>query len=150
MTVTINGSGAIVGSDRAESGVNDDITSLAGNAATATTATKLSTATGDAPSYSCRAWVNFNGTGTVAIRASGNVSSITDNTTGDYTVNFITAMPDANFSCTASTGNPTMAGTTFANQITNCGRQTTAGFRILNVAAGAGADSEQVSAVAFR
>jgi hypothetical protein len=41
--------------------------------------------------------VNFNGTGTVAIRASGNVSSITDNGTGDYTVNFATAMPDANY-----------------------------------------------------
>lgn len=47
--------------------------------------------------YKCRAWVNFNGTGTVAIRASGNVSSITDNGTGDYTVNFTTAMPDANY-----------------------------------------------------
>jgi hypothetical protein len=49
--------------------------------------------------YKCRAWVNFNGTGTVAIRASGNVSSITDNGTGDYTVNFTNAMPDANYSC---------------------------------------------------
>jgi len=45
----------------------------------------------------CRAWVNFNGTGTVAIRASFNVSSITDNGTGDYTVNLTTAMPDANY-----------------------------------------------------
>ncbi len=50
-----------------------------------------------ATAYGCRAWVNFNGTGTVAIRASGNVSSITDNGTGDYTVNFTTAMPDINF-----------------------------------------------------
>ena len=57
----------------------------------------LSTASGSAPSYSARAWVNFNGTGTVAIRASGNVSSITDNGTGDYTVNFTTAMSDANY-----------------------------------------------------
>jgi hypothetical protein len=48
--------------------------------------------------YKCRAWVNFNGTGTVAIRAAGNVSSITDNGTGDYTVNFTTAMSDANYS----------------------------------------------------
>jgi hypothetical protein len=54
--------------------------------------------TGSAPLYGARAWVNFNGTGTVAIRASGNVSSITDNGTGDYTVNFATAMPDANYS----------------------------------------------------
>ena len=51
-----------------------------------------------ATAYACRAWVNFNGTGTVAIRASGNVSSITDNGTGDYTVNFTTAMVDANYS----------------------------------------------------
>ena len=50
-----------------------------------------------ATAYGCRAWVNFNGTGTVAIRGSGNVSSITDNGTGDYTVNFTTAMVDANY-----------------------------------------------------
>ena len=50
-----------------------------------------------ATAYGVRAWVNFNGTGTVAIRASGNVSSITDNGTGDYTVNFTTNMPDANY-----------------------------------------------------
>lgn len=46
------------------------------------------------------AWVNFNGTGTVAIRSSYNVSSITDNGTGDYTVNFTTALSDANYSAT--------------------------------------------------
>jgi hypothetical protein len=63
----------------------------------APTATALTTASGSAPSYSARAWVNFNGTGTVAIRASGNVSSITDNGTGQYTVNFTTAMPDTNY-----------------------------------------------------
>jgi hypothetical protein len=48
--------------------------------------------------YGCRAWVNFNGIGTVAIRASGNVSSITDNAVGDYTINFTSSMPDANYS----------------------------------------------------
>lgn len=47
--------------------------------------------------YGCRAWVNFNGTGVVAIRASGNITSITDNGTGDYTVNFTAAMPDVNY-----------------------------------------------------
>jgi hypothetical protein len=52
---------------------------------------------GTAPVYAARAWVNFNGTGTVAIRASSNVSSITDNGTGDYTINFTTAMSDANY-----------------------------------------------------
>lgn len=50
----------------------------------------------------CRAWVNFNGTSTVAIRAQFNVSSITDNGTGDYTVNFTTAMADANYSFVAT------------------------------------------------
>ena len=59
---------------------------------------QFATVSGTAPIYPCRAWVNFNGTGTVAIRASGNVTSITDNGTGDYTVNFTTAMPDANYS----------------------------------------------------
>lgn len=50
-----------------------------------------------ATAYGCRAWVNFNGTGTVAIRASGNVTSITDNGVGDYTVNFTNAMSDTNY-----------------------------------------------------
>ena len=62
----------------------------------ATLRTELN-ASGSAPIYACRAWVNFDGTGTVAIRASGNVSSITDNGVGDYTVNFTTAMPDTNY-----------------------------------------------------
>jgi hypothetical protein len=55
----------------------------------------------------CRAWVNFNGTGTVAIRDSFNVSSITDNGTGDYTVNFTTAMPDVNYAPIGMSGNST-------------------------------------------
>jgi hypothetical protein len=50
-----------------------------------------------ATAYGCRAWVNFNGTGTVAIREDGNVTSITDNGTGDYTINFTTTLPDANY-----------------------------------------------------
>lgn len=54
--------------------------------------------------YKCRAWVNFNGHNTVAIRGSGNVSSITDNATGQYTVNFITAMPDVNYSAVSGVG----------------------------------------------
>jgi hypothetical protein len=59
----------------------------------------------------CVAWVNFNGTGTVAIRASYNVSSITDNGTGDYTVNFTNALTDANYSASGLAGN----GNTFGN-----------------------------------
>ena len=61
-----------------------------------------------ATAYGCRAWVNFNGTGTVAIRASGNVSSITDNNVGNYTINFTNAMPNINYS---AIGNMNTAGT---------------------------------------
>ena len=60
--------------------------------------------------YSCRAWVNFNGTGTVAIRASGNVTSITDNGVGTYTVNLTTAMPDANYAVFGTTINDGQMG----------------------------------------
>jgi hypothetical protein len=72
--------------------------------------------------YGCRAWVNFNGTGTVAIRGAGGVSSITDNGTGDYTVNFSTAMVDANYAVTANsqaidsgTGFPTVVTVSTTN-----------------------------------
>ena len=68
-------------------------------------------ASGAAPVYACRAWVNFNGTGTVAIRASGNVSSITDNGIGDYTVNFTTAMPDEDYTPVAGALGDTEYGT---------------------------------------
>src|SRR6056300_564886 len=68
----------------------------------------LFNASGSAPVYACRSWVNFNGTGTVAIRGSGNVTSITDSGVGIFEVNFTTAMPDVNY-C-ASIGTPTTAG----------------------------------------
>ena len=66
----------------------------------------LSTASGSAPSYSARAWVNFKGTGTVSIRGSGNVSSITDlGSVGQYRVNFTTAMADTNYAVLATHSN---------------------------------------------
>ena len=58
----------------------------------------------EAPTTPVKAWVNFNGTGVVAIRDEMNVSSITDNGVGDYTVNFTTAMPDANYATVALPG----------------------------------------------
>lgn len=58
-----------------------------------------------ATAYGCRAWVNFNGTGTVSIRDSGNVSSITDGGVGLYTINFTTAMPDTNYSVVGTVAN---------------------------------------------
>jgi hypothetical protein len=68
-----------------------------------------------AVAYGCRAWVNFNGTGTVAIRASGNVTSITDNGTGNYTVNFTISMPDVNFSIAGYTVNPASRALVFGD-----------------------------------
>lgn len=70
---------------------------------TARVAGALTTASGTAPSFAARAWVNFNGTGVVAIRASGNVSSITDNGIGDYTLNFTIAMQDTNYATVGCT-----------------------------------------------
>jgi hypothetical protein len=67
----------------------------------------VSTSSANVIQGSAKAWVNFNGTGTVAIRASYNVSSITDNGTGNYTVNFTTALPDANYAANVSIGNGT-------------------------------------------
>jgi hypothetical protein len=97
MSVAINGSGTItgisVGGLPDGSITNDD---LAGSITDA----KLSGTT-------CKAFVNFNGTGTVAIRAQFNVSSITDNGTGDYTVNFTTALADVNYSTVALSGGST-------------------------------------------
>ena len=69
-----------------------------------------------ATAYGCRAWVNFNGTGTPAIRASGNISSISDNGTGAYSVNFTTLMPDANYGGNVSVCG--MPGVSDANFVT--------------------------------
>jgi len=75
-----------------------------------------------ATAYGCRAWVNFDGTGTPAIRASANVSSITDNGTGAYAVNFTTAMPDANYGANISvSGNPGLSDANFCTTDMNGG-----------------------------
>jgi len=109
MSVTINGSGTITGISAGGlpdgSITNDD---LAGSIDDA----KLSGTT-------CKAFVNFDGTGTPAIRAQFNVSSITDNGTGDYTVNFTTALADANYAASVTSGgfvttDRTILGTAYA------------------------------------
>ncbi len=118
-------SGGVVTANQGLAGDGSAITGLPTPAA-------LSTASGSAPSYSARAWVNFNGTGTVAIRASGNVSSITDNGTGDYTINFMTAMPDANFAPVITCGD-TGSSALFAasqNDATSGNTTTTMRFKI--------------------
>jgi len=103
-----------------------------------------------ATAYGCRAWVNFNGQGTVAIRASGNVSSITDNGTGDYTVNFTSAMPDVNYAISGMIGG---TGNAYAIRDFSDGTaRTTSAFRIstanpTNVVA---LDPAQVNIAVFR
>ena len=111
----------------------------------------LATPSGSAPSYTCRAWVNFNGTGTVAIRGSGNVSSITDNGTGSYTVNLTTAMPDVNYSMVATAQGvaATYAALACENHDTN---KTTSAVAVItsNRSSGVAADAATVNVAVFR
>ena len=101
---------------------------------------------GAAPFYGCRAWVNFNGTGTVAIRASGNVSSITDNGPGDYTINFTTAMTDTNFAVLGTPGAATGADwTCFATTYT-----TTSVRVVIRNGTNTAVDAEFVNIAIFR
>jgi len=95
MAIILNGTTGITTPD-IDSIAGFDGEDLTGDVAAARITGALN-ASGSAPIFACRAWVNFNGTGTVAIRAAGNVSSITDNGTGDYTVNFTTALTDGNY-----------------------------------------------------
>ena len=90
-------SGAVVGTSDSQTLTNKSINASQLVNATITAAKLDGAQSGSAPIYAARAWVNFNGTGSVAIRASGNVSSISDNGTGDYTVNFTTALPTADY-----------------------------------------------------
>ena len=158
MAIQINGAGTIDGI--AVGGLNDGIITdaelnLSANASNIKTALN---AGGDAPVYACRAWVNFNGTGTVAIRASGNVTGITDNGTGDYTVNFTTAMVDADYAVSAfgpnridSTNTTSIGylvtGSHTASPIT----YTSSSLRIaVGTSAGSGVDGAVVSLAIFR
>jgi hypothetical protein len=104
-----------------------------------------------------KAWVNFNGTGTVAIRASFNVSSITDNGTGDYTVNFATALADADYAFVASANQSSAAANADAAVVGP--RRATNGFSTSSIrfdvgpnssTSGAAVDSLACSVAIFR
>ena len=120
MPIAINGSGTITGVSAG--GLPDASIVTADIADANATAAKLSGAqTGTAPIYGCRAWVNFDGTrneadtgastngANVKIRASGNVSSVLKIAVGVYTINFTTAMVDANYSAQVTAGNTVFA-----------------------------------------
>ncbi len=146
MTMIISGDGTIAG--LVAGGLPDaTITSaeLAANAVNAQALT-LFNASGSAPVYAWRAWVNFNGTGTVVIRASGNVSSITDNGVGVYTVNFATAMLDTNYAAVASKAH----SITENNCNINMGVPAIGSIPIRLIEGGTNADSSHVFFVACR
>ena len=112
---------------------------------------QIPTISGTAPLYLSRAWVNFNGTGTVAIRGSANVTSITDNATGNYTINFTTAMSDTNyaFAGSGSAGGAMNAGIFAYNWDAN--NKTTTALQIYTVSTNYTAvDANQVSCAVFR
>ena len=98
----------------------------------------------------CRAWVNFNGTGVVAIRSSFNVSSITDNGTGDYTVNFTTALADANYCITGTMGDYIPANTARSVSVSTATAPSTSAVRIVNIGTGSAEDQARVSVAIFR
>jgi hypothetical protein len=102
-------------------------------------------APGAAPMYACRAWVNFSGTGTVTIRASGNASSIADNNAGDYTVNFTNSMPDAEYCVLGATQRNTSANATgvhiTCNTHSSATARSTGSVRVVTSVAGTGTEA---------
>ena len=134
------------------SGITGNLTgNVTGNS---DTATKLAGTTGSAPSYACRAWVNFDGTrdssGAVStantnrfIRASGNVTSVLRNAAGDYTVTFTTAMSDANYA--------SLITSTYGSSNSLIAPQTGSGIRVSTyvTTSGGNQDQTQVSVAIF-
>ena len=136
MAITLNGSTGITTADIAA-------TTLTVNAGFGSNAT----------AYGCRAWINFNGTGTIAIRGSGNVSSITDNGAGDYTVTIDEDLPDINYTYTLSTMDVGAATTNAINQNASAAEvaQTTTAFRfVTRVVGGAARDTDYNNVIVVR
>jgi hypothetical protein len=96
---------------------------------------------------SAKAWVNFNGTGTVAMRSNFNVTSITDLGTGAYAVNFTTAMADANYASFLTTNNGGVMDAPGASNSTK-----TASRLDINIRANTGAleDASEINCAIFR
>ena len=176
MPITINGSGTVTGisagglpdgcivtADIADNNVTtakiDNISvteiKIADNNVTTTKIADGAVTDAKLSGTTCKAWVNFNGTGTVAIRASFNVSSITDTGTGSYTVTFSTAMPDANYSAVAATQAPTSnTGFPMVGNFNNGGTITKTAYTSSSISVlcfgGGFQDPEYFSVVVFR
>jgi hypothetical protein len=148
------GTGAITDGAVTNAKIADvDSSKLTGNVAAARITDALN-ASGSAPIYACRAWVNFDGVTTATIRASGNVSSVTRNQLGRYTINFATAMPDTNFSAVSdgyfTTGDG--SGPVSVSLRRTAFTTTSVGVRCVNVSITAGSfeDPELVCVQVFR
>jgi hypothetical protein len=149
--VTISNAGvtAIGGSKVVTAMVNDSAITTAKVNNGAITAAKLDGAqTGSAPIYGCRAWVFFNGTTSPpTINGSGNVTSVTKNGAGDYTVNFTTALPNANYAASISRS----GGSNGIGVVENALNRSTTTYRfgLANLAVNANVDEANISAVFF-
>ena len=142
MPITINGSGTVTGISAG--GLPDDCITTADIAANAVTFAKIGTTE---QGQLCKAWVNFNGTSTVSIRASYNVSSITDVGVGEYRVNLTTSMSDANYSAVLSM-QPTVSNNGSDTFVDNA---STASFvSLIHYEDGTRRDSNLVSLAIFR
>jgi hypothetical protein len=138
-----NPAGAVVGTTDTQTLTNKTLTTPNIDSA------QIPTVSGTAPLYMCRAWVNFNGTGTVAIRASGNVTSITDNGTGDYSVNYTTAIVDANYSVSLAAASSAL-GNNLCIRISGS-TVSTSSVRLTTASGGGSlADSETLAVSVFR
>ena len=100
--------------------------------------------------YGVRAWVNFDGTGTVAIRDGGNVSSITDNGTGNYTINFTNNMPDVNYAVNAISAYSLTTNGALLVEIFGFNNQTVSGVRVQNRNSSANYDAVSIQLAVIR
>ena len=110
------------------------------------------TYSGSAPLYACRAWVNFNGTGTLAIRESENISSVGEDAQGQYTVNIDTDMEDVNFVVSVTSGGSSVSSSRPEDRVPTAGPTLTAGSFMINTYNFAGAyhDAAWVFVAVFR
>jgi hypothetical protein len=144
-----NGTSALSGNLVAPSTSGNVLTSNGTTWTSAAASIGITTTTGSAPYYGARAFVNFNGTGTPAIRNSSNVSSITDNGKGDYTINFTNAMPDTNYAIVGSVIDTATNGSSF--MIKSSGTYSTSAVQILTDTYSLGTyDPTIVTAAIFR
>ena len=155
--IAISSGGNVTLSQTLDGGAIGSAVTMSANQACVKTAINAS---GSAPIYACRAWVNFSGSsgsGTnysdITIRGSGNVSSITDKGVGNYEVNFTTAMPDVNYCVGGTAGDRTDAGSNvgpFNQWICPGARTTSKVFIGLAYTTNAFQDTDDVSVLILR